>query len=179
MKPLWMIAPIASIALTSTMARADVAPVISEAVVAAPIETVWRNCRLLVAMTTRDAIEAWMVANSSEYELAIGGSWRSSYDEASNLDDETVIHNEILAFDPGRMLAVRTVKAPADFPFPNAILDTWTVLYLETVDTGRTKVMTKMFGFDETQESREMREFFEWGNAYELEKLAEYLATAP
>lgn len=117
-----------------------------------------------------------MVPNSSEYELAIGADWRTSSDRSSDLDDDTVIHNRVLAFDPGRMLAIRTVNAPADFPFPNAILDTWSVLYLETMDENHTKVTTKMFGFNESQESQEMRRFFEWGNAYELEQLNEYLS---
>lgn len=161
---------LASVVLTSRIAEADVAPVVSEVVVPASTDAVWS------AYTTREAIETWMVPNSSRYELVIGGEWRTSYDADSNLDDDTVVHNEILAFDPGRMLALRTVKPPADFPFPNAILATWSVLYLDRVDPEHTRVTMKMFGFDETPESQEMREFFEWGNAYELEKLAEYLS---
>lgn len=161
-----------SVLAAAPLAAEELAPpVVSEVVVPAPVEAVWR------AYTTREEIEAWMVASSSEYELRIGASWRTSSDERSNLEDETVIHNEVLAFDPGRMLAIRTVKAPADFPFPTAILDTWTVLYLETVDESHTKVTTRMFGFNDTKESQEMRAFFQWGNAYELEKLAEYLST--
>lgn len=158
-----------SILLSSVLLLAEAAePVVSETVVPAPVEAVWS------AYTTRAEIERWMVARSSEYELRIGGEWRTSYESASNLDDDTVIRNEILAFDPHRMLAIRTVETPADFPFPNAILDTWTIVYLEPLDERRTRVVTRMLGFDDTEEATEMRAFFEWGNVYELEKLVEH-----
>jgi hypothetical protein len=37
------------------------------------------------------------------------------------------------------MFAFRTVKFPKGFPFPNAILKAWTVVYFEPVATGRPK----------------------------------------
>jgi len=146
-------------------------PVTAESVVEAGIQEVWD------AYTTRNGILEWQIDNASEIEMRIGSTWRVSYDPDSNLDDETVIENEILAFDPPNMWAVRTIRAPGDFPFPNAILDAWTVLYLETVGEGQTRVTVKMFGFTDTEESREMRAFFEWGNQYELDQLAEHLAS--
>jgi hypothetical protein len=109
--------------------------------------------------------------------MRIGARWRASYDPDSNLDDDTVIENEVLAFDPGRMWAVRTTRAPSDFPFPNAILDTWTVLYLEPAGEGQMRVTVRMFGFNDSEESVRMREFFEWGNQYELNQLAEHLVS--
>jgi uncharacterized protein YndB with AHSA1/START domain len=144
-------------------------PVVSEAVISAPAAAIWE------AWTERDDIEAWMVNSSSEVDLRIGGLWLTSYDENSSLDDDSVIRNEVLAFDPERMLAMRTLKPPSDFPFPNAILSTWSILYLEPIDDAQTRVTIRMLGFGEDEESRKMRSFFEWGNAYELEKLGEYL----
>ena len=41
------------------------------------------------------------------------------------------IENVILSFEPRRMLSVRVAKAPENFPFPNAIRHTWTVVYFE------------------------------------------------
>lgn len=147
---------------------AERAPVVAEAVVDAPVGAVWD------AYTTRERLLAWNGVGNSDMDLRIGGLWRTSYDPASDLDDDTVIENEILAFDPGRMLATRTVKPPADFPFPNAVLETWAILYLEPMGDMRTRVTLRMFGFSDTEESREMRAFFEWGNQYELDQLAEY-----
>ena len=144
-------------------------PVIAELVVEASSEAVWD------AYTRHEDIEAWMVPSSSELKLGIGALWLTSYEQDSSLDNDTVITSEILAFDPGRMLAVRTIRPPADFPFPNAIVNTWSVLYIEPVDLEHTRVTVRMFGFGDDPESQEMRNFFEWGNAYELDKLAEYL----
>ena len=145
-------------------------PVVAQVIVDAPTGAVWD------AWTTRDLLLAWNEIGNSAMDLKIGGSWRTSYDPDSNLDDDTVIESTILAFDPGRMLATRTVRAPADFPFPNAILETWAVLYLEPVSDTQTRITTRMFGFTQDEESQGMREFFEWGNQYELDKLAAYFA---
>lgn len=145
-------------------------PLVAEAIVGAPVEVIWD------AFATREGFLAWHEIASSEIELRIGGIWRTSYDPESNLDDDSVIETEILAFDPGRMMATRTIRAPADFPFPNAILDTWTVLYFEPAGETKTRVMVRMFGFTDSEESREMRAFFDWGNPYELSQLVEYFA---
>jgi len=146
--------------------------VVSETVVDAPSADVW------AAYTDPATMRQWQVPRISDFEMRIGARWRSSYDASASLgdDDPTVIENEVMAFDPGRMLAVRTVRAPADFPFPRAILDVWTVLYLEPLGPSRTRVVTRMFGFTDEEESRSMRAFFERGNTYELGKLAEHLA---
>ena len=148
-------------------------PLVAEGRVPAPIGQVWD------AFTTREGVLDWQIANATDIELEIGATWRTSYDAESDLDDDTVIENEILAFDPLRMLAVRTTRPPANFPFPRAILDTWTVLYLEPVGDRETLVTIRMFGFTDSEESQEMRAFFEWGNQYEIERLAEYFAGQP
>jgi uncharacterized protein YndB with AHSA1/START domain len=161
------------LALTQAAPRpADGDPVVSEIVVDAPMAAVWD------AYTNTETMRAWQVARMSPFELRVGARWRASYTADAPLDDAdpTVIENELLAFDPGRMLAVRTVRAPADFPFPRAILGAWTVLYLEPVGESRTRVVTRMFGFTADEESQGMRAFFERGNAYELRQLAEHLA---
>ena len=143
-------------------------PVVSEIEIDVPATAVW------AAWTVKEEIEAWM-SPFSDLELEVGGTWLTSYSEISNPDDDSVIHNEILAFDPGRMLAIRTVKPPADFPYPNAIPDTWTVLYIEPIESQRTRIVARMFGFSGDEESAAMRTFFEWGNQYELENLKRYL----
>jgi hypothetical protein len=74
------------------------------------------------------------------------------------------------------MLATKVLRPPGDFPFPNAILDVWSVLYLEPVTDTQTKVTARMFGFNDSDESQEMRAFFDWGNAYQLNLLAEHFA---
>jgi len=139
-------------------------PVITEAVVNAPVTEVWK------AFTTQGGIESWMVAKT-DIDLRPGGLWRTSYSKDSNLNDDASIHHTILAYDPFRMLASRTIKPPKNFAFPNAILKTWSVVYFEPVGDSATKVTAHMLGFGDDDESQKMRAFFEAGNKTTLDNL--------
>jgi len=143
---------------------ASVDPIVTEAVIAAPVAEVWK------VWTTKEGIESWMVAKT-EIDLRVGGIWRTSYNKSSNLDDEESIRHTILAFDPQKMFSMRTVKPPKNFPFPNAILKTWTVVYFEPIEGSRTKVTAHMLGFTDDEESQKMRAFFEAGNRTTLDSL--------
>src|SRR5262249_9402765 len=150
-----------SISLLLGLASAAPAePVVTEGVVNAPVDSVWK------AFTTTAGIEAWMVAKT-EFELKLGAIWRNSYNKDSNLNDDTAIHQEILSFDPGRMISYRTVKSPKGFPFPG-ITNTWVVVYFEPAGAGKTRVVVRMMGFGDDQQSQNMRAFFERGNRSEF-----------
>lgn len=138
--------------------------IVTEAVVKAPPNEVWR------AWTTKEGIESWMV-RKTDIDLRVGGRWRTSYSAESNLDDERAIHHTVLALDPERMLAFRTIKAPQGFPFPEAIAETWTVVYLEPAGADGTKVSIRMLGYRDNAEMREMHAFFERGNRITLDSL--------
>ena len=148
---------------------ASLEPVVTVGVVNAPVEKVWK------AFTDKSVIEQWMVAKT-EFELKVGGTWRTSYSKDSNLNDDTSIHHTILAFDPGRMLAFRTIKPPKNFPYP-AITNTWTVVYFEPVGEGKTRVTARMMGFEDDDQGAKMRAFFERGNKTEFEALVKYFDT--
>ena len=135
-----------------------------DAVVNAPIDEVWK------AWTTREGMESWMVGKT-DFELTVGAIWHTSYDKQSTLDDDRTIHQQLLAYDPGRMLAIRTVKPPKGFPFPDEIGKTWTVVYLEPIGSAQTKVAARMFGYSANEESQKMRAFFERGNRATLDSL--------
>jgi uncharacterized protein YndB with AHSA1/START domain len=153
-----------SITSIAIVKAASVEPIIIEGIVNAPIEEVWKS------FSTREGIESWMVAKT-EFELRVGATWRTSYSKDSNLNDDASIHHTILAYDPGRMLAFRTIKTPGNFPFPNAILKTWNVIYFEPAGASRTKVTTRMLGFEDNEESLKMRAFFEAGNKTTMDNL--------
>ena len=138
-------------------------PVVSEAVVNAPVTAVWN------AWTVAADMQSWMVANA-DIDLRIGGLWRTSYTRDADLAGDTAIHHRILAFDPGRMLAFQTVKTPKSFPFPG-IVNTWTVVYLEPMSASQTKVTVRMIGYGDDAESLKMRAFFEKGNKATLDAL--------
>jgi uncharacterized protein YndB with AHSA1/START domain len=139
-------------------------PITTEAVVNAPVDQVWK------AWTTADGIQTWMVART-DIDLRPGGLWRTSYTRDADLDGDAAIHHRILVVDPGRMLAFQTVKTPKTFPFPTAIRKTWTIVYFDSADGGRTVVTVRMLGYDEDEESQKMRAFFVNGNKATLDAL--------
>ena len=161
----------ASLAMTqASVARASTEPLVAEAVVDAPADKVWD------AFTTKEGIESWMVA-SGDVDLRIGGLMRTTYRRGADLDGETAIHQTILSIDPRRMLSFRTIKSPKDFTFAEAISTSWTVVYLDPVDTSRTRVTVKMLGYDSDPESQKMRTFFELGNKATLDALVKRFIT--
>ena len=144
-------------------------PVIAQAEVDASPEKVWD------AFTTREGLESWMVA-SGDVDLRIGGLIRTTYRKSADLDGDTAIHQEILSMDPGRMISFRTVKSPKDFPFSEAISKSWTVVYIEPLATGRTRVTVKMLGYTNDPQAQKMRSFFELGNKATLDALVKRFA---
>lgn len=144
-------------------------PLVTSAIVNAPIDQVWQ------AWTTKEGIESWMVAKT-DFELRVGALWRTSYNRDSTLDDGASIHQSILAFDPERMLAFRTVKVPANFPFAAGIAHSWTVVYFEPVGQAQTSVVVRMLGYDGDAETQRMRAFFEQGNRSTLDALVKKFA---
>jgi uncharacterized protein YndB with AHSA1/START domain len=74
------------------------------------------------------------------------------------LGDHLTIENEILAFEPPRMMAIRIRKPPSNFPFKkDAWKRTWTVLTLTPVGDGRTHVRAASLGYGTDAESVAMR----------------------
>jgi uncharacterized protein YndB with AHSA1/START domain len=149
---------------------ASLDPIVTEAVVNAPVSRVWE------AFATKAGMESWMVANG-DIDPRVGGRMRTSYRTGADLEGDTAIHHTILSIDPERMLSYRTVKSPAGFPFAETIGQTWTVIYFEPVDAGRTKVTVRMLGYTNDPESQKMRAFFEGGNKATLDALVKRFAT--
>ena len=138
-----------------------------EGVVDAPVATVWK------AWTTSAGLMAWL-APHADIDLKVGGLMRTNYDAKGKLGDASSIENRILSFEPERMLSIQVSKAPADFPFRTRVGQMWTVLYLNPVAQGRTSVRIVAMGFGNDDESQQMKEFFERGNAYTVEELQKH-----
>ena len=156
-------------AAQSPIATANVAPIVTEVVVAAPAARVWD------AFTTTAGIQSWMVA-AGDIDLRVGGRMRTSYRQGADLDGDTAIHQEILGVEPGRKFSYRTIKSPAGFPFAGAIATAGTVVVFEPLDAARTKVTVTMEGFTADAESQKMRAFFEVGNKATLDSLVKAFA---
>lgn len=145
-------------------AQADV-PLVHEAIIDAPIERVWP------VLSTAEGYTAWGVAKC-DVDFRVGGEIRSHYKPDGDLHGESAIVQEILAFEPGRMLAVRVKSVPKGFPFPEDVWKkTWSVFTLTDLGDGRTHVRIAGCGYDDRPESQSMRQFFKAGNEFSLKTL--------
>lgn len=150
--------------LLGTAARAA-EPQVTEGFVNAPVAEVWR------LFTTAEGYKATGVA-FAEVDLRVGGEIRTHYDPKGKLGDAETIVNEILAYEPERMLAIRIKQAPASFPYRDAKEGTWTVLYFNPAGEGMTQVRIVGLGYNDTPQSQAMRKFFEEGNRWTLDHIA-------
>jgi len=140
-------------------------PQVTEGFINAPIAEVWR------LFTTSDGYKATGVAHA-EVDLRVGGAIRSHYDAKGALGDSETIVNEILAYEPQRMLAIRIKQAPAAFPYRDAMKSQWTVLYFTPSGNDMTHIRIVGLGYTDTPESQAMRKFFADGNRWTLDHLA-------
>jgi uncharacterized protein YndB with AHSA1/START domain len=145
-------------------AKADAHTLVTEAIINAPVTEVWR------LFTTREGMESWMVAHA-EIDLKVGGLMRTHYDPKGVLGDPKTIVNQILSFEPERMLSIKVFKPPDDFPFPEPVKDMWTVIYFQPLEPGMTNVRIIGLGFSDEPDSQKLKEFFRKGNGWTLEQL--------
>ena len=142
---------------------------VHEGIVEAPRAAVWK------AFTTKEGLEKWMVAHA-EIDLKIGGKMRTHYNRKGQLGDPGTIENTILSYEPGRMLSIKATKAPAGFPFTNALQKMWTVIYFEDAPEGKTRVRVVGLGFGDDEESQKLRGHFQLGNGITLKRLQKHFA---
>ena len=139
-------------------------PQVTEGFVNAPVAEVWR------IFTTSEGFLATGAAQA-EVRLEIGGEIRSHYDPKGKLGDAETIVNEILAYEPERMLAIRIKRAPASFPHRDAVAGTWTVIYFAPAGD-MTQVRIVGLGYNDSPASQAMRKFFADGNRWTLDHIA-------
>jgi uncharacterized protein YndB with AHSA1/START domain len=147
--------------------RADVSsdPQVTEGFVNAPIAEVWR------IFTTSEGFKITGVSQAN-VDLRVGGLIRSHYDAKGSLGDPETVVNEILAYEPERMLAIRIKQPPASFQFKNAIEGTWSVIYFTPSGQDMTHVRIVGLGYRDTPESQALRKFFAEGNRSTLDHIA-------
>lgn len=169
----WIVAIIASITLQPNKSMAQVGDVLRhEGIVDAPIEDVW------AAFTTKEGIESWMVPHA-EIDLRVGGKMLTTYDVNGVIGDDSTIENTILSFDPPHMLSIKATKPPADFKLKDAIKNMWSVIYLDPVDSNRTRIVVVGMGYGDDEASQTLRKHFDAGNAWTINKLQERFGKAP
>jgi uncharacterized protein YndB with AHSA1/START domain len=158
--------PVRSETLTRKTGRPDAGKQVTEGIINAPVEEVW------TALCTKEGLEAWNVAHA-EIDLRVGGLMRTHYDPKGRLGDPNTIENVILSFEPGRLLSIKVTNPPEKFPYKSAIKSVWHVIHFEPLGLARTRLQIIGLGYGTDEESKELRSFFDKGNAYTLKKLQE------
>jgi uncharacterized protein YndB with AHSA1/START domain len=149
----------------STRTATAAEPQVTEGFINASTPEVWR------LFTTAEGYKLTGVAHA-EVDLRIGGAIRTHYDPKGRLGDPETIVNEILAYEPERMLAMRIKQPPAGFPYGDVIEGTWTVLYLNPAGDNMTQVRIIGLGYTDQPQSQAMRKFFADGNRWTLDHIA-------
>jgi hypothetical protein len=103
----------------------------------------------------------------------------TSYDPTAKLGGPANIQQRILARAPGRLLAFRTVKAPASFKDFASFSRVTSLFELEPVADGKTRVRLTGTGYSDDETGRRLLGFFEAGNGKSLEWLRERFAIGP
>ncbi len=142
-------------------------------VVAAPVQAVWE------AFSTTAGWRSW-AAPFAAVDFRLGGVIETSYRPDARAGDAGNIRNEIVAYLPPRLLAIRNVQAPPNTSFDvPAFQSLHTIVLLEPVDAQRTRVITAQPGYREGAAFESVLKHFTWGNAWTLEKLKERFDSGP
>jgi uncharacterized protein YndB with AHSA1/START domain len=159
---------------TLSTAHADGTRVLEQRVlVPAPARAVWD------AWTTTEGFRAW-VAPVASVDFRLGGTMEASYDFDARPGDRENIRNQVVAFVPGRMFAIRNVQAPANAPFDVPTFQSLhTVVILEPQGPDATRVSVVMPGVGHGAAYDGVYKHFEFGNAYTLDALRKRFADGP
>ena len=130
----------------------------------APPEAVWQ------ALTTAEGWKSFAVAFAA-VDMKIGGIIETSYKTNAQAGDPDNIKNEIVAYVPGRILAIRCVQAPRTFEHKQEFFATSTLIELAPVNKDKTLVTMTAVGYRPGAAYDDLFKKFRWGDAYTLEKL--------
>lgn len=152
-------------------AAVDTSPLVHEGIVNAPPEEVWK------VWSTAEGFKAFGVAQV-RMDFRVGGLIESHYDPKGTLGDEGTIVNQIIGYDPGRVMMWRIHQPPKGFPFKEAWKGTWSVATMTDLGGGRTHLRLAGCGYTADPEAQAMRKFFQSGNAWSMQKLQSHFDKA-
>ncbi len=142
-------------------------------VVPATVEEVW------AAFTTSDGYRSW-AAPVAEVDFRLGGVIESSYDLEAESGTPGNIKNEILAYSPHRMIALKNIQAPANTRFDAEIFQRLhTVVFFEEAGPQGTRVTIAQPGYRRGDPYDGVYRHFEWGNRWSLERLRQRFEQGP
>ncbi len=143
-----------------------------EAVVEAPITEVW------TAVSTPEGWMTWAVpiawTGPDDPDLL-----ETAYDPAARPGQPQTIQQRVILRVPGRLLAFRTIKAPAGFPHFERFARVASVFELAAQGEQRTRVRLTMAGYPDDEAGRQLLGFFDEGNRISLERLQRRFRSGP
>lgn len=160
----WLSTLVATAVLSAQPALSAERSFETSAVIPAPQATVWQ------AMTSADGWKRMGVPFVT-MDFRVGGVIESSYTAEAKAGDPNNIKNEVVAYLPGRMLAVKNTQAPKTFPYPKEFATTVTVFELAPEGPDATRVTATGVGFGEGPGYDWLLEKFEEGDAWALDQL--------
>lgn len=122
------------------------------------------------AFATTEGFRSWAVP-VAHIDLQNGGVIESSYEPTAKIGDPNNIKNQIVAFIPAELLVIKNVQAPASFVDADLFQRTVTIIGLQPVDAGHTRVTLVNSGYGRSENFDKLMKKFEWGDAYTLEQL--------
>lgn len=143
-----------------------------EAELAAPIAEVW------ALWSESGQLATWM-APVAAIDLRPGGIMEASYDPNGRIGDPGNILNRVVAVSPMQSLTIQVERAPPGFPYPQDVRELVTVIELQPLSAGTTRVRVSMSGYRDGAAFDELRTFFARGNAWTLQKLRERVVDGP
>jgi hypothetical protein len=150
----------------------DTASVATEGIIAAPLLDLWK------VFTTSEGYKKLGVAQA-RVDARPGGVIWTSYDPGAVLGSPQSIGTEILTIELTRTkgtIRTRIQHPPEGFPFVPAHRTVRTSIQITPIDDQHTHLSTTMNGFDASERSQKMREFFASTNAWVLQKLQDAFA---
>jgi len=133
-------------------------------VVPAAANEIWR------AITTAEGWKSFAVAFAA-VDLRLGGIIETSYDPKSQAGAPDNIKNQIVAYVPGRMLAIRCIQTPRNFEHREEFFATATVLEIQALEPDRARVHLTAVGYRSGEAFDTLFKHFRWGDAFTLDKL--------
>lgn len=142
-------------------------------VVNAPLAEVWQ------ALSTSEGWRGW-AAPFAAVDFRLGGFIETSYRMDAQAGAPENIRNQILAYLPKRMFAIRNVQAPPKAPFDVATFQSLhTIVLLEPLTDRTTTVAFVQPGYRSGEPYDTVLKHFRWGNGWTLEQLKKRFDAGP
>ena len=142
-------------------------------VVNAPIAEVWQ------VLTAGEGWRSW-AAPFAVVDFRLGGIIETSYRPDAQAGSPENIRNQIVAYLPKRMFAIRNVQAPPKAPFDVATFQSMhTIVLVEPLTERTTAVSCVQPGFRAGEPYDTVLTHFRWGNGWTLEQLKKRFEVGP